>query len=159
MYYDRDDGLPEDCDQIILFEALLELHFPRHSVQRFNHMFDCHNLYHANASSKAKTTICTSVMQKSHIDYCQLLSSILNLSGKSNRESVFDKLPFSFVVGIDDGVSLCIHESVNDALLNDESTKVLFSLKGKAFDEKYPMKSVVIPPGHALIFAGTTCCF
>jgi hypothetical protein len=83
----------------------------------------------------------------------------LNLSGKSNRESVFDKLPFSFVVGIDDGVSLCIHESVNDALLNDENTKVLFSQKGKGFDEKYPMKSVDIPPGHALIFAGTTCCF
>ena len=28
-------------------------------------------------------------------------------------------------------------------------------LDPEEFDEKYPMKSVVIPPGYALIFAGT----
>ena len=163
MYYDGNeaDALPTNCDEIILFKALLELHFQRHSIQRFSHMLDCHNLVFANGSSKTKITKCTSVAQMSHIDYFQLLPSTLNLDGKFNRESIFDNLPLSFVVGIDNGVKLRFHTSLNSALLNGDKDEIstIFSLEGAKFDEKYPMTSITMKPGQVVVFSGTTMCY
>ena len=164
LYYDEADGLPKDCIEIILFKALLELHFPRHIIQRFTHMFDCHNLYHTinpkiatDKHSNAKTPpVCTSVVQNSHIDYFQLMSSILSVDGKCNRESIFDNLPLSFVIGIDD-VSLRFHTSLNKELLNNRIQTVC-SIKGKhfnqAFNTKYPMTRIEVKAGHIVMFAG-----
>jgi len=158
LYYDNTDGLPEHCHEIILFSALLELHFVRHELQGFTHMFDCNNMHHEDVSCKVKTTTCTSVEQKSHIDYSQLLASILNING--NRETIFWNLPLSFVVGVDDGVSLRFHTSVNDALLRNSETEVkaMFSLKEREFNKKYPMTSISVKPGHVVIFSGTKNC-
>ena len=116
-------------------------------------MFDCNNLHHEVESTKAKTTTCTSVAQSSHLDYFQLFSSIV----KDNRENIYWNLPLSFVVGIDVGVSLCFHSSVNSALICGHDVKTIFSLRGRAFNERYPMKSVKILPGHVVIFAGARC--
>jgi hypothetical protein len=165
--------LPEDCIEIILFKALLEVQFPRHRVQRFTHMLDCHNLNQtvnlfaaksksATATEKQSnlkaTTMCTSVVQKGHIDYYHLLPSILNLDGR-NRETIFWNLPLSFVIGIDEDCSLRFHTSLNEALLNNR-IKAVFSIKGKQFnqklDQKYPMMSVTMKPGQIAIFAGTS---
>jgi hypothetical protein len=128
----------------------------RHKVQGFTHMLDCNSLYHENVSSKAKPTTCTSVEQCSHVDYFQLLSSIVNINGKHNRETIFWNLPLSFVVGIDEGVSLRIHTSVNDALLNHHEIESVFSLQGKAFNNKYPISTIHVNPGHVVIFSGTS---
>lgn len=116
-------------------------------------MFDCNNLHHEFESTKANPNPCTSVAQSSHLDYFQLLSSIV----KDNRENIYWNLPLSFVVGIDDGVSLRFHSSVNSALICGHDVKTIFSLRGKAFNERYPMKSVNILPGHVVIFAGARC--
>lgn len=116
-------------------------------------MLDCNNMYHEAESVKVKTTTCTSVTQDSHLDYFQLLMSIVT----GNRENIFWNLPLSFVVGIDDGVSLRFHSSVNTALVWDDDVKTMFSLKSKVFNERYPMTSVDILPGHVVIFAGARC--
>jgi hypothetical protein len=172
IYYDNDgleeDGLPEDCIEITLFKALLEVHFPRHRVQRFTHMADCHNMYQTlkPSDSKAATdkqlTACTSVVQKSHIDYSQLMSSILNLDGKCKRESIFWELPLSFVIGIDDDCSLLFHSSLNDALRENQH-KAVFSIRGKNFnqklEQKYPMTPIIIKPGQIVMFAGKKKCY
>ncbi len=133
----------------------MEVLFARHRVQGFTHMLDCNNIHHEVASSKSKTGTCTSVEQRSHLDYFQLFSSILNINGKRNRETIFWNLPLSFVVGIDDGVSLRFHTSVNDALLNPHEMKTVFLLEGKSFNEKYPMTPIKVSPGHVVIFSGT----
>lgn len=152
MYYDEADGLPENCNEIILLKALLELHFPRHSVQRFSHMFDLFNLYHTK-SSKGRIATCTSIEQDAHIDYFVLLPSILNLHGKANRESIFDNLPLSFVIGIDDDVSLRFHTKLNDDLLHKDINDI-FSLNKREFKKRYEMISVPVKPGQILMFAG-----
>jgi hypothetical protein len=82
----------------------------------------------------------------------------VNINGKSSRETVFWNLPLSFVVGIDDGVSLRFHTSVNEALLNHHEIKSVFSVKGKAFNDKYPMSRIHVNPGHVVIFSGRRCC-
>jgi hypothetical protein len=152
----KKDGLPTNCDEIVVFEAFLEVFFIRHRVQGFTHMLDCNNMHHEHAPPNVKT--CTSVEQRSHLDYFQLLSSIVNINGKSNRETVFWNLPLSFVVGIDDGVSLRFHTSVNDALLNHHEIKSVFSVEGRAFNEKYPMSRIHVNPGQVVIFSGRRCC-
>jgi len=135
-------------------------------------MFDCQDMYQtvkpSNAtvatdkqSNNKRKIVCTSVVQKSHIDYFQLMSSILNLDGKRNRESIFWDLPLSFVIGIDDDCSLLFHTSLNNALLRNR-VKAVCSIKGKNFnlklDQKYPMTPIVMKPGQIVMFAGTRCC-
>jgi hypothetical protein len=142
LYYDNDDGVPAGCDEIIIFKALLNMHFPRHSIQRFSHMFDCHNFTDINKSKLR------SVQQSSHIDYFSLLGSII--TGK--RESIYDNLPLSFVIGIDDNYAIVINEQLNAALNSDhrDLKSVLLSNNAILHDKTY----ISVKPGHILLFSG-----